>query len=133
MLVSYDMSLLIVVAFREARGDGRDAMRAVGHVIANRVAANKSSWVTEICKPKQFSSMTICGDSQTIVWPSEKDTINLYTLMHGVYDGTDPDNTNGALFYANEPNVGPGWYRSTIIEGPGHPVTAVVGQQTFRR
>lgn len=86
MLVSYDMALLVVVAFREARGDGRDAMRAVAHVVGNRVKANKSSWVTEICKPKQFSSMTICGDSQTVVWPSEADTVNLYTLMHQVYD-----------------------------------------------
>ena len=133
MLVAYDMALLVIVAFREARGDGRDAMRAVGHVIANRVAANKSSWVTEICKPKQFSSMTICGDSQTIVWPTEKDTVNLYALMHSVYEGTDPDNTGGALFYANEPNVGPGWYRSEIIESGKHEVTVVVGQQTFRR
>ena len=132
MLVAYDMALLVVVAFREARGDGRDAMRAVGHVIANRVAANKSSWVTEICKPKQFSSMTICGDSQTIVWPSEKDTVNLYALMHSVYDGTDPDNTNGALFYANEANVTSNWYRQNIMTD-AHPITATIGSQVFRR
>jgi hypothetical protein len=133
MLVAYDKALLILVAYREARGDGRDAMRAVAHVIANRVKANKSSWVAEICKPKQFSSMTICGDSQTVVWPAEIDVVNLYALMTNVYNGTDPDNTNGALFYANEPEVGPGWYRANIIEGTEHPVTATVGQQTFRK
>jgi hypothetical protein len=133
MLPAYDKALLILVAWREARGDGRDAMRAVAHVIANRVKANKSSWVAEICKPKQFSSMTICGDSQTVVWPVELDVVNLYALMTNVYDGTDADNTNGSLFYANEPEVGPGWYRTNIIESPEHPVLAVVGKQTFRK
>lgn len=132
-LVAYDKALLILVAWREARGDGRDAMRAVAHVIANRVKANNSSWVTEICKPKQFSSMTVCGDTQTVIWPLEKDVINVYAMLSKVYDGTDPDNTGGALFYANEPNVGPGWYRENIIDNPAHPITAVVGQQTFRR
>lgn len=133
MLVAYDMSLLITVAWREARGDGRDAMRAVGHVIANRVRANKSNWIEEICKPNQFSSMTICGDSQTVIWPKEADVINLYALMHNVYDGTDIDNTKGALYYANEPEVGPGWYRTNIIENPMHPINAIIGKQTFRK
>ena len=107
-------------------------MRAVAHVIANRVKANKSSWVAEICKPKQFSSMTICGDSQTVVWPAEMDVVNLYALMTNIYNGTDPDNTNGALFYANEANVTSGWYRDVVMTD-AHPVCATVGQQTFRK
>lgn len=132
MLVAYDKTLLLVLGFREARGDGRDAMRAVMHVVANRVKANKSSWISEICKPKQFSSITVCGDSQTVVWPTEKDAVNLYALVSNIYDGTDPDNTNGALYYANEANVTSSWYRENIMTD-NHPVSATIGQQVFRK
>ena len=132
MLVSYDMALLVIVSWREARGDGREAMRAVAHVIANRVKANKSSWVVEICKPNQFSSMTICGDGQTIVWPSEKDAISVYAMLHNVYDGTDPDNTNGAIFYANLETATSGWFFENIVQRPDlHPKVALIGKQTF--
>ena len=131
MLIALDKSLLLIVCFREARGDGREAMRAVAHVIANRVKVWKSDWISVITKPNQFSSMTILGDSQTIVWPTERDAVNLYQLISNIYDGTDPDNTNGALYYANEANVTSEWYKTYIMR-PTHPICATVGQQTFR-
>jgi spore germination cell wall hydrolase CwlJ-like protein len=132
LLVALDKSLLLIVCFREARGDGRDAMRAVAHVIANRVKAWKTDWISAITKPNQFSSMTVLGDSQTVVWPTEQDAVNLYVLISNVYDGTDPDNTNGALYYANEANVTSEWYK-TYIMSPTHPISATIGPQTFRK
>jgi len=66
------------------------------------------------------------------VWPTEKDTVNLYALMHSVYDGTDPDNTGGALFYANLETATSGWFFENIVQRPDlHPKTASIGKQTF--
>jgi hypothetical protein len=107
-------------------------MRAVAHVIKNRIAAWGGDWITQITKPLQFSSMTVLGDTQTIVWPSEKDVVNIYVLLSSVYDGTDPDNTNGALYYANLEVATSGWFFENIVQKPDlHPKTAVIGKQTF--
>lgn len=133
MLVALDKVLLMVLCWREARGDGREAMRAVAHVVANRVKDWGGSWTDQITKPNQFSSMTIAGDSQTALWPSEPEVINFYALLSKVYDGLDPDNTNGAHFYANEENVTSGWYRANIMNDQTHPVVARIGKQVFRK
>lgn len=133
MLVACDKTFLALVAWREATEDGREAMRAVAHVVANRVKAWEQSWINVIIKPEQFSSITILGDPQTVRFPSELELVNLWALIDSIYNGTDPDNTNGALYYANEALVTSGWYKEHIIESPDHPVLATIGRQVFRK
>lgn len=128
-------SLLLILAWREARGDGLLAMRAVMHVVKNRVTAQWGSWDSMIEKHNQFSSISVLGDTQTIVWPKDSDGDGLFDLVEAVYNGTDSDNTNGALFYAREDEdlikTSP-WYVHNIISNPKHPIVAKIGTQTFR-
>lgn len=136
----YVKSLLAIVIWRESRGDGVDAMRAVAHVIANRVKdywkdkATAWDWITVITSANQFSSMTIRGDSQTVLWPPlVTDWPNShFDIAERVYRGQDLDNTAGALFYANEANITSGWYKTNIIDSGKHPVLITIGKQTFR-
>lgn len=129
----YAKLLLLLTMWREARGEGLEGMRAVGHVIANRARANGGSFIEAICAPNQFSSMTICGDLQTVKWPTAQDVEALSLLAGGIIAGTDPDSTGGAMFYANEAVVTSEWYRKNIMGNGQHPVTMVLGKHTFRR
>lgn len=131
-IADYAHCLLLIVAWREARGDGRDAMRAVAHVIKNRADQWGGDLIHQITNKNQFSSMSVLGDSQTIVWPNEADVVNLAALIDNIVSGVDSDNTSGALYYANEVNVTSGWYKENIMTD-SHPVCAIVGQQTFRK
>jgi hypothetical protein len=128
----YEKALLALVMYREARGDGMEAMRAVGHVVANRVAAKWGDWSKVITKHDQFSSMSVLGDSQNIVWINPI-TQPLLDAAEAVYGGNDPDVTLGAMYYANERTEDSEWYKTNIINSPNHPVTVIIGKQTFRR
>ena len=132
---AYNTVMLMLVGEREARGDGREAIRAVVHVVANRVKAGWGDWLSVITKKNQFSSITVVGDSQTVFWPGVRDVIDIWSLVNDVYDGRDADNTGGALYYSNEAiSINNEWYRNEIINKPTeHPVTVVIGKQTFRK
>lgn len=138
--------LLALCAWREARGEGKiaseklESMRAVMHVVRNRVAAGWGDWDAVITGRNQFSSLTVPGDSQLVVWPDEDNSLWLATLglANTVYHGRDVDPTNGALYYANtnlaaQPWFSP-WFKRNIIQRPDiHPVTAVIRNHTFYR
>ena len=133
MLVACDKTFLAIVGWREAADDGREGIRAVMHVVANRVKAWEQSWINVIIKPEQFSSMTILGDRQTVRFPTELELVNLWGLVDSIYNGVDSDNTNGALYYANEAIETSAWYKQNIIESLEHAVVAIIGRQTFRK
>jgi len=68
--------LTALVVWREARGEGRDSMIAVAHVIRTR--ASKPGWwgkdiMGVLFQPWQFSSVTDPNDKQTIAWPKSSD------------------------------------------------------------
>lgn len=129
-LSDYEKALLAIVIFREARSDGVDGMAAVGSVVANRVKAGWGSWASVITKRNQFSSISVIGDSQTVVYPG--DDVMLFNLAESIYFGDIPDPTKGSLYYANEANVTSQWYKDNIMTD-AHPVLAVIGSQTFRQ
>jgi spore germination cell wall hydrolase CwlJ-like protein len=127
--MSYEEYLLVLVMWREARGEGPAGMEAVGHVICNRVNDWKQTWRQVIVGTNQFSSITIRGDINTIMFPLENDPV--FEIAKAVYAG-GADMTNGAHFYANEQAVTSDWYITHIIQSPDHPVTANIGRHTFR-
>lgn len=127
----YSKFLLALTIYREARGEGEAGMTAVGHVIANRCFQWGRTWHDAITSRNQFSSMSVAGDSQTVVWPPVNDPV--FEIAENVYVGFSKDNTGGALYYANEGAISSDWYRKEIIENPEHPVTVVIGKQTFRK
>jgi spore germination cell wall hydrolase CwlJ-like protein len=130
----YARVLLTIVVFREARGDGPDAMRAVANVIRNRASklqlgSDAEKLIKVITSKNQFSSMSVVGDSQTVVYPLATD----YDYISSILNDTQPDNTLGAMFYANEAVVTSEWYKNNIENSPDHPITVKIGKQTFRK
>jgi spore germination cell wall hydrolase CwlJ-like protein len=126
---AYFKSLLSLVLWREARGEGHTGMRAVAHVIRNRVLATRlpDQWEDVIESAKQFSSMTVKGDSQTIDWPKQPDSSfeDAMQIAEAVYNGTDEDITGGATMYANLHVCHPNWNFSELAQ------TVVIGAHTF--
>lgn len=73
---SYELALLALVIWREARSEGVEGMVAVGCSIRNRV--KRPSWwgkdyISVITKKWQYSSMAAPGDSQLIRYPQAGD------------------------------------------------------------
>jgi len=109
----WQIALLALVIWREARGEPHDGKRAVAHVIRNRVlhTEDQNRWEQIICARLQFSSMTAPGDGMLIQWPSEPDAAfdDCMFVALSVYAGTDDDPTGGALHYCNLAVAQPKW------------------------
>lgn len=129
----YYASLLALTAWREARGEGREGMRAVMHVIRNRVVAAPSSidYGHVITKKWQFSSMTATGDGELVDWPNRPDPAFQLAmdLVPSVMDGSDPDITNGALYYYNPATATSQWFKDNIADKM--PKVATIGHHEF--
>lgn len=110
MQVDYEIMLAALCIWREARGEGRDGMRAVAHVIRNRKTPEHGVFDV-VTKKWQFSSMTAIGDPQTIVFPNPSDPIfqEAVQIAQDVLQASDPDLTNGADHYFNPHVVLPEW------------------------
>lgn len=132
----YQVALLALVIWREARGEGLEGMRAVAHVIANRAKAWHQDWDAVITNRNQFSSMTVSGDSQTTVWPDDDNPLfeQVLNIAQAVHAGTDPDNTGGALYYENPAIATSEWFIKNIRENTAqHPVTIHINHHVFYR
>lgn len=119
---------LALTMWREARGEGRTGMRAVGHVIENRVHTGMGDWDHVITKKWAFSSMTAPGDPELVLWPDSPDLVfeSAMLLAEDIYNGTDPDITNGATHYFNPHVVLPTWAKSMTL-------VAEIGNHVFYR
>lgn len=122
--------------WREARGEGYDGMLAVANVIMNR---QRTVWrgkglAEVVSDPHQFSSMTIGGDSQTIVWPSPNDQAFgvAFDVMNAAANGTDADPTQGATFYRNAASATSEWFQKAIATGKLMK-TVTIGRHDFYR
>jgi len=133
-----DLEALALCVWKEARGEGENGMRAVAHVIMNRVGKPGFGNTIQavIFDRNQFTSMSVPSDPEYDLEPQNGDPQYEYceTLAQNI--GTDPDLTNGALYYANLKNVTSGWFER-VISGPNgegtpeHPLLATVGEQSF--
>lgn len=108
----YNRTLLALVMWREARGEGSEGMKAVGCVVRNRV--KNDTWTQIITAKWQFSSMTAPGDLMLVQWPVEGDSqfLEVMLLADGIYNGAIVDITNGATHYFNPNVVLPKWAAS---------------------
>lgn len=129
---TYDTFLLALTMRREARGEGRDGMRAVAHVIRNR---HKAGWGTIydcITRKNQFTSMSVPGDGQLTHWPKPVDFLNTLHDAKRVLDGQDGDMTEGALYYYNPATATSTWFKNVIVANPAeHPKTLTLGNHEF--
>lgn len=72
----YEIALLALTIYREARGELHDAKICVAHTVMNRV--NKPGWwgndiITVLTKKWQYSSLTDPHDRQLTTWPKTDD------------------------------------------------------------
>lgn len=141
----YEKLLLPLMMWREARGEGRDGMRAVGHVAWNRHQRGRPLWQV-ITDDAQFTSINPPGktsDPQLDVWPREKDPrfAEALQLASDIMSGKDPDPTGGATYYWNpKASDEESWFSRNIapqdeptIPRPGYQVALVQGQHIFYR
>ena|SRR5581483_1566543 len=97
----WDKALLALTLWREARGEGKEGMQAVGCVIRNRANAN-GSWRKTMAAKWQFSSLTAPGDSMLISWPTNEKTFeDAMEIAEGIYNNSLPDITLGSTHYRN--------------------------------
>lgn len=130
-----DIDSMALCMWKEARGDGLFACRAVGWVIFNRVGKpGFGKTIHDVIYGKnQFSSMSIPGDAEFNLQPKEDDSIYLACCLmsQGILTGQDTDNTGGAQWYGNLKTATSGWFFKNIVQNPEHPITATIGKQTF--
>jgi N-acetylmuramoyl-L-alanine amidase len=129
-----DVNSLALCAWKEARGEGVEGMRAVMHAIVNRVTAWGETIHNVIYGKNQFTSMSVPTDPEFNLEPSDADMqyTECLEIAPLVLNGSDPDCTNGACYYANLKNVTSGWFERNIVNNPiKHPQTVVILHQTF--
>ena len=131
-----DVDNLALVAWKEARGEGLQGIRAVMHVIVNRVGTPGFAHTLHdvIYGKNQFTSMSVSSDSEFNLVPKFGDTTYAAceNLAQLILSGNDTDLTGGAHYYANLKNTTSGWFFNHIVNDKvNHPTTAVIGHHTF--
>lgn len=128
-----DVRLLAATVWGEARSEGEDGMRAVAHVMVNRVGDRFGEDIaTVILSPKQFSVWNRSDPNRRIVQNLARNPASIATdtewavadrVAREVLSGQSVDPTGGALFYHTR-GVRPRWARV----GQGR---QVIGQHIF--
>lgn len=133
-----DIQSLALCAWKEARGEGVDGMRAVMHVILHRAKQwylGETGCIHEAVFAKnQFTSMSVPSDIEFDLRPQIGDTQFNYcmNIARSVLEEKDLDVTHGALYYANLRTATSGWFFDNIVKNKEkHPEVAVIGKQTF--
>jgi len=123
--------LLALVMWREARGEGLEGMRAVAHVIRNRVFMWHKGWIEVITAKNQFSSMASKGDGQLVMWPQDgdQDFEVAKRVARAVLTGLDQDLTKGAVYYENPQVATSAWFINNVRKR--RPKVAEIGRHVF--
>ncbi len=136
----YELALLLICIWREARGESTEAQLAVGWVIRNRVL--RAGWFGKtfaevILKPSQFSSFGWKDkdggwhyDAQATQLPTPTDPSYEACLRVAkqVYDATSPDPPRGATYYFDDSLAAnpPSWAKNFMA-------TVKIGRLNFFR
>jgi N-acetylmuramoyl-L-alanine amidase len=132
-----DLELLIYVMWAEARGEGPLGMRAVGHVIKNRIGfpGFPKTLRTVLTQQNAFSCL-LPNDREFGTQPDTDDPQFAFCqeTAPNILNGTDADNTNGAHFYMNSATATSPWFLNHIVDDKvNHPLLAIIGRQNFYR
>lgn len=74
----YEITLLALTLWREARGESTDAKIAVAHTVKNRIDNPGwwgNDWISVLTKKWQYSSLTDPNDKQLTTWPKADDHV----------------------------------------------------------
>lgn len=126
---SYELTLLMLCIWREARGETINAKVGVGWTIKNRLALQGwmgKTYPAVILKPWQFLSFNV-GDPNATKFPmptSDPSFSDCLMAAKSVYEGTAPDPTNGATHYFDDSITAPAWTKDATR-------TVKIGHLTF--
>lgn len=132
-----DVHSVALCVWKEARGEGLLGMRAVMHVIANRVGAiGFARNIHDVVYGKnQFTSMSVPSDREFNLAPQDSDVQFAYCMNIApsiLQGGEDIDPTNGAHYYDNPKTAASGWFLRAIVKDPAHhPLLTTIGRQNF--
>lgn len=131
-----DLHSAALCAWKEARGEGPQGMRAVLHVLKNRCGhPGFAGTLHEVIYGKnQFTSMSVPSDPEfNLEPPRDADSwLTAQQFADQVFKNDDQDNTFGAHYYANMHNVTSGWFFEHIVkQSHDHPILAQIGKHTF--
>ena len=135
-----DLHSMALCVWKEARGDGSLGMRAVAHVIKNRVGfVGFARTLHDVIYGKnQFTSMSVPSDPEFNLIPPPGDGQFAYAMLmcQNVLAEDDPDLTSNAHYYENAKTATSGWF-ARVIAGPdglgmpGHHLLEQIGKQKF--
>ena len=128
------MDNLALVAWKEARGDGNDAMLAIMHICLNRISyPGFPTTLHEVIYQKNaFTSMSVSTDPEYNLEPKPGDIQYGFCEAQAPLARTQPDITGGAHYYADLKYVTSGWFLRNIVNDPlHHPHTVKIGRQDF--
>lgn len=127
----YELVLLALTIWREARGESRDARIAVGGSIKNRVDRPSwwgTDWISVMRKKWQYSSLTDPHDPQLTNWPAADDAAfaECLELADGIMAGRYRSTMLGADSYFDSSIAPPKW----AAEHPDRKI-GTIGRLTF--
>lgn len=122
----FNVAVAALCAWREARGEPTDGIRAVLHVIDNRAKLTGKSWAEIVYAKWQFSSMTATGDPQLTLVPKAPDEHfeTCCALADLIFDGGEADISEGATHYFADSIPPPKWAEEMKM-------TVKIGHHTF--
>lgn len=115
----YEIALLALTLWREARGESRDARIAVAHTVKNRLSKPGwwgNDWISVLTKKWQYSSLTDPKDGQLTAWPAASDHVfeECLEIAQAVIEGTIRSQLAGIDSYFDDSLQGdlvPKWAR----------------------
>jgi N-acetylmuramoyl-L-alanine amidase len=135
-MTPFDREIMARTLWMEARGEPREGIRAVAHVINNRVKSGRWKY-----KGKTSHALVCLGDRQFSAWNADSADANreamavlddddaVLQLCRGVVDmvaAGDDDPTFGATHYYNADLAQPAWGRTAEL-------TVKIGHHRFYR
>jgi hypothetical protein len=128
--------------FGQMYSGGYVSGQMIMHVIANRVRCGWGPWLDVIQKVPQFMAE---NELPPLEFPSvwNGSFMKLLHVVDGVFDGSLPDMSKGALYFADLNKIERSWFKTKILDpvkedGPSvgqrqHPIVANVNSLSFFR
>jgi N-acetylmuramoyl-L-alanine amidase len=142
MYTEADVQLLAKCGWLEARSGGPDSMRAVMHVVQNRIVApNFPATIAGVVNQPNAFSWTRSDNPEHSLDPAASTGVDLemwykaLLLAEDVLGGDDADPTGAACYY-EAPSATSGWFARHIagpdlMGTPGHEFTVEIGGQRY--
>jgi spore germination cell wall hydrolase CwlJ-like protein len=126
--MDFSSEIAVRTIWMEARGDGEAAMRAVAHVLVNRLKTRRwGSTLAQVClAPLQFSSWNTSDPNRRAMAALDDDDSLLNEIRIYLADALsgEPDPTNGSTHYYATTIAAPNWIQGAKLQ-------AQIGRQLF--